>query len=186
MARFPMTKMANILLYIPGINETEAEYLVTSQDLLPKLQKLLPKINTVKHIVYMENPIAKVSRVGNSHWTDEKNATSPCPISFIRERIREFSGRVRLQVKPEPLKGIKLMPYSQLEQLGETTGFDLKGIENFRSFLMFTAQICDGAVSRHTAFSHASPYFDVSVFEFFPLSKFTYTFSQVKRRRPMT
>lgn len=31
------------------------------------------------------------------------------------------------QVKPEPLQGVKLLPYSQLEELGETTGFDLEG-----------------------------------------------------------
>ncbi|XP_028967127.1 long-chain-fatty-acid--CoA ligase 4 [Galendromus occidentalis] len=41
---------------IYGLNETEATHLVTSQDLLPKVVKSLPQINSITHIVYMENP----------------------------------------------------------------------------------------------------------------------------------
>lgn len=40
---------------VHGINETEVSYIFTSQELLPKLKKIMPKIPLVNHVVYMEN-----------------------------------------------------------------------------------------------------------------------------------
>lgn len=37
-----------------GINETEVTHIVTSQDMLPKLLKILPRIPLIRNIVYME------------------------------------------------------------------------------------------------------------------------------------
>lgn len=39
-----------------GLNETEATHLITSLELLPKVVKSLPQINSITHIVYMETP----------------------------------------------------------------------------------------------------------------------------------
>lgn len=39
---------------IHGINETEVTHVITSQDLVPKLKKILPNVPSVTHIVYME------------------------------------------------------------------------------------------------------------------------------------
>ncbi|XP_064455823.1 long-chain-fatty-acid--CoA ligase 4-like isoform X2 [Ornithodoros turicata] len=44
---------------IHGINETEATHLITSYDLLPKISKILNKIPSLTHIIYMESPVAK-------------------------------------------------------------------------------------------------------------------------------
>lgn len=41
---------------IHGINETEVTHIVTSQELVPKLKKILPNMPSVTHIIYMENP----------------------------------------------------------------------------------------------------------------------------------
>lgn len=41
---------------VHGINECETTHVVTSQDLVPKLQKLQHKINLVKCIIYFEEP----------------------------------------------------------------------------------------------------------------------------------
>lgn len=74
---------------IAGLNETEATHLVTSQDLLPKVVKALPRMNSITHIVYMENrAIEKV---------------------------------------PEPIQGIHLYSWTQLNELGAHADEELKG-----------------------------------------------------------
>ncbi|XP_055929424.1 long-chain-fatty-acid--CoA ligase 4-like isoform X3 [Argiope bruennichi] len=40
---------------VHGLNETEVKYIFTSQELLPKLKKIIGKLPWVTHIVYMEN-----------------------------------------------------------------------------------------------------------------------------------
>ncbi|GIY25370.1 long-chain-fatty-acid--CoA ligase 4 [Caerostris extrusa] len=40
---------------VHGINETEVSHIFTSQELLPKLKKIIERTPTVKNIVYMEN-----------------------------------------------------------------------------------------------------------------------------------
>lgn len=44
---------------IHGINETEATHLITSYDLMPRIAKIIHKIPSLTHIIYMENPVAK-------------------------------------------------------------------------------------------------------------------------------
>lgn len=44
---------------IHGINETEATHLITSCDLLPKISKILNKIPSLTHIIYMESRVGK-------------------------------------------------------------------------------------------------------------------------------
>ncbi|XP_028967685.1 long-chain-fatty-acid--CoA ligase 4 [Galendromus occidentalis] len=48
---------------IHGITETETTHLITSQDLLPKVIKLLPKLPSVTHVIYMESRITKIKPV---------------------------------------------------------------------------------------------------------------------------
>ncbi|KAH7961821.1 hypothetical protein HPB52_012330 [Rhipicephalus sanguineus] len=48
---------------IHGINETEATHLITSYDLMPRLAKIIDKIPSLTHIIYMENPVAKAPPV---------------------------------------------------------------------------------------------------------------------------
>ncbi|OQR80375.1 long chain fatty acid CoA ligase-like, partial [Tropilaelaps mercedesae] len=43
-----------------GINETEAQFLVTSQDLLDKLSKLAGRMPCLRTVIYMESPAMKV------------------------------------------------------------------------------------------------------------------------------
>ena len=50
---------------IHGINETQAETVITSHELLPKFKKILPSTPSVKNIVYFENPIKKTPTDGN-------------------------------------------------------------------------------------------------------------------------
>ena len=50
---------------IHGINETQAETVITSHGLLPKFKKILPSTPSVKNIVYFENPIKKTPLDGN-------------------------------------------------------------------------------------------------------------------------
>ena len=49
---------------IHGINETQAETVITSHELLPKFKKILPSTPSVKNIVYFENPIKKTPTAG--------------------------------------------------------------------------------------------------------------------------
>ncbi|CAN7998157.1 unnamed protein product [Ixodes pacificus] len=44
---------------IHGINETEATHLITSYDLMPRIAKILHKIPSLTHIIYMESPVSK-------------------------------------------------------------------------------------------------------------------------------
>ncbi|KAG0411771.1 hypothetical protein HPB47_011109 [Ixodes persulcatus] len=44
---------------IHGINETEATHLITSYDLMPRIAKILHKIPSLTHIIYMESPLSK-------------------------------------------------------------------------------------------------------------------------------
>ncbi|XP_028968823.1 long-chain-fatty-acid--CoA ligase 4 [Galendromus occidentalis] len=44
---------------IHGINETEITHLITSQELLPKVIKLLPQLPSVTHVIYMESKLEK-------------------------------------------------------------------------------------------------------------------------------
>ncbi|CAG2170598.1 unnamed protein product, partial [Oppiella nova] len=41
---------------VHGLNETEAEFLITTADLIPKLLPLLPRLPALRHVVYMEGP----------------------------------------------------------------------------------------------------------------------------------
>jgi len=49
---------------VHGINETECEYVMTSYDLLPKFKTILANTPTVKHLVYMEDPLKKGDTTG--------------------------------------------------------------------------------------------------------------------------
>ena len=49
---------------IHGINETQAETVITSHELLPKFKKILLSTPSVKNIVYFENPIKKTPTTG--------------------------------------------------------------------------------------------------------------------------
>ena len=51
---------------IHGINETQAETVITSHELLPKFKKILPSTSSVKNIVYFENPIKKTPTDGKN------------------------------------------------------------------------------------------------------------------------
>lgn len=44
---------------VHGINESEAEIVITSADLIPKLVKLQPKLLNVQTIIYMEDPLKR-------------------------------------------------------------------------------------------------------------------------------
>lgn len=74
---------------IHGINETEATHLITSYDLMPRIAKILHKIPSLTHIIYMESPVSKV------------------PV-----------------VAPE---GVRVIPFSKLEESGKTADTELRG-----------------------------------------------------------
>lgn len=49
---------------IHGINETEASMVITTQDLLPKFKLLLPQCQTIRTLVYMQDPLKSRSSKG--------------------------------------------------------------------------------------------------------------------------
>lgn len=44
---------------IHGLNETECEFVLTSHDLMPKFRVILENSKSVKHLIYMEDPLRK-------------------------------------------------------------------------------------------------------------------------------
>lgn len=56
-------------IHCAGINETEAHFLVTSQDLLGKIGKLVTRMPSLRTIIYMESPLAKVWFI--VYWTNQ-------------------------------------------------------------------------------------------------------------------
>lgn len=49
---------------VHGVNQTEVEMIVTSHELLPKFRNILKECPSVKHIVYMEDPLHKTDTSG--------------------------------------------------------------------------------------------------------------------------
>ena len=47
------------MIFRAGINETEITHLITSQELLAKVIKLLPQLPSVTHVIYMESKLEK-------------------------------------------------------------------------------------------------------------------------------
>jgi long-chain acyl-CoA synthetase len=45
-----------------GLNETGCEFVLTSHELLPKFKSVLETVPSVKHLIYMEDPI-KITEV---------------------------------------------------------------------------------------------------------------------------
>lgn len=49
---------------VHGLNETECEFVLTSHDLMPKFRHILAKSPSVKHLIYMEDPLKKTDTTG--------------------------------------------------------------------------------------------------------------------------
>lgn len=75
---------SNYLILFPlwllsGINQAESTHIVTSQELLPKVVKALPKMQSITHIIYIENHVAKngperVQAINLVSWTQLQDA----------------------------------------------------------------------------------------------------------------
>ncbi|XP_022690631.1 long-chain-fatty-acid--CoA ligase 4-like [Varroa jacobsoni] len=64
---------------VHGINQAESTHIVTSQELLPKVVKALPKMQSITHIIYIENHVAKngperVQAINLVSWTQLQDA----------------------------------------------------------------------------------------------------------------
>ncbi|XP_021949615.1 long-chain-fatty-acid--CoA ligase 4 isoform X2 [Folsomia candida] len=53
-----------------GLNETECEFVLTSHDLMPKFYYVLGKTPTVKHIIFMEDPLKTTETTGYREGVD--------------------------------------------------------------------------------------------------------------------
>jgi long-chain acyl-CoA synthetase len=49
---------------IHGLNETECEYVLTSHELMPKFKNILQHTPTVKHLIYLEDPLQPTETKG--------------------------------------------------------------------------------------------------------------------------
>ncbi|OQR74184.1 long-chain-fatty-acid--CoA ligase 4-like, partial [Tropilaelaps mercedesae] len=64
---------------VHGINQAESTHIVTSQDLLSKVVKALPKMQSITNVIYMENPAAEsrpdpVQGINFVSWTQLQDA----------------------------------------------------------------------------------------------------------------
>lgn len=86
---------------VHGINETAVTHLVTTHDVLGKLETLLPKIPSVKCIIYIEGP-----------------STLSHPDSSLRDKTTDSS--LRDKTTDSSLRDrVTLVPFKQLEEKGQ-------------------------------------------------------------------